>query len=225
MNEQSLAHSALQQFPFWDNLTPDQQALILDRHYTASFSPGQVVCGESKNCLGMVWVLRGVLRTYLLSPEGKEITLYRARDNECCIMAAACALHSISFETHVEAEKECQAIVIPIDVYSCLLKDNIYVKAISYEMAMERFSDIVAGLERLVFLSLEQRLASFLLQESSQTNTNHLQMTHEQIATSIGSAREAVSRTLKKMASRGWIELHRGGIELTGKPQLYDLIK
>lgn len=221
---QKTTDELFRRLPFWIHLTEDERGLVQDRQYVARYTKGQVVCGGHTDCLGLVLMIQGVLRTYLLSPDGKEVTLYRVRDGEPCVMAAACVLHSISFETHVEAESDAEALIIPIDAYSALMNNNPHVKAYSYEMATARFSDVVAGMERLLFMSLEQRLAAFLLEEASEADSDTVRMTHEQIAASIGSAREAVGRTLKGMASQELVELFRGGVRLTDKAALQLLI-
>lgn len=214
----------LEQIPFWGFLTAEERALAMRRKTIVSHAAGHVVCDGGSDCLGMILVLSGILRAYLLSPEGKEITLYRIREGEACVMAAACVLHSISFETHIEAECDSELLIIPVDIYSGILNQNVQVKAITYEMAAQRFSDVVAAMERLVFFSLEQRLASFLLDEAAQTGADTLHMTHEQIAVSIGSAREVVSRSLKSLADQGLVELFRGGVRIKERPSLYRIV-
>ncbi len=76
----------------------------------------------------------------------------------------------------------------------------------------------------MIFLSLTQRVVSFLLDESAKTGSSSIAMTHEEIAKIIGSAREAVSRTLKQLAKTGSISLNRGEIKLERKESLYQLL-
>lgn len=214
----------LESLPFWGRLTEGERERVLTRRAVLHYQAGQPVRGGNVDCLGLVLTIKGLLRAYLLSPDGREVTLYRVREGECCVLSVACALDAVSFDTQVEAEVDSDILLIPIDVYSALLRENIYVERDTYKMATERFSDVVAGVERLVFLSLEQRLVSFLLDEVSESGGDTVHMTHEQIALNIGSAREAVSRTLKQMAAQGWVELFRGGVRIMAKPALYKRI-
>lgn len=214
MDKITITDLQMQSLPFWNDLSPQEQSLIWERHYLTRYAKGDMVCGGHHNCLGMIVLCKGVIRTYLLSPEGKEVTLYRIRKGEACVMAAACVLRSISFATHVEAQTDCSVLIIPVDVFASLMRTNPYVRAASYETATKRFSEVVSAFEQLVFMNLEQRLCAFLLKECEAENSHTLFMTHEQIASSIGSAREAVGRILKKMESRQLVELFRGGIRV-----------
>lgn len=214
----------LEALPFWNSLTDKERELVNGRLAVLHYRAGQPVRGGNVDCLGLVLTVTGSLRAFLLSPDGREVTLYHVREGECCVLSVACALDAVSFDTQVEAEADSEVLLIPIDVYSSLLKENIYVERDTYKMATERFSDVVAGVERLVFFSLEQRLVSFLLDVLAETGGDTVHMTHEQIAVNIGSAREAVSRTLKGMESRGLVELFRGGLRLADKPALYGML-
>lgn len=211
--------------PFWEDLTGPERDMVTSRRTIVHFAQGQQIRGGDEDCLGLLVVAEGVLRAHLLSPDGRDVTLYRMREGDCCVLTAACVLDAISFETHIEADEATEALLVPADVYAALLRQNVHVEAETYRLAAERFSEVVASMERLVFLSLEQRIASFLLDETSDTHQNTIHMTQEQIAVNIGSAREAVSRALKGMANRGWIELFRGGIKLIDKPALYAVIE
>ena len=89
---------------------------------------------------------------------------------------------------------------------------------------MERMSSLVEGVQQMMFLNLEQRLASYLLDESSLRKSDILTLTQEEIAENIGSAREAVSRTLKRMKEKGFISVARGRIHILDKKELYALL-
>ncbi|MGI6402780.1 MAG: Crp/Fnr family transcriptional regulator [Oscillospiraceae bacterium] len=216
---------ACERLPFWPHLSPQERERVMGRMTMLHYQAGQTVRGGNSDCLGLVIVMRGVLRAYLLSPNGREITLYRMKGGDSCVLAASCVLDAISFDTLVDAEEDSDILLLPVDVYAALMKNNLYVERDTYKMATERFSDVVAGLERLAFMNLEQRLISFLLDETADNGSNTIRMTHEQIAVNIGSAREVVSRSLKSLAVRGWVELFRGGVRLKDKETLYQLIQ
>lgn len=215
----------LEILPFWEHLSQKEKETVETSAISLQYQPGQQVQHTSGQCLGVLLVLSGVLRTYLLSPDGREVTLYRTRPGETNLLSASCVLASISFETHVEAEEHTEALLVPSGVYSAIVEQNLLVECDSYKLLMEGFSEAVSSIERLVFLSLEQRLASFLLDESAKNNEDTVNMTHEQIAVNIGSARVAVGRSLKSMAEQGLVSLFRGGIHLLDKKALYSLIR
>ena len=85
----------------------------------------------------------------------------------------------------------------------------------------ESLSDIIAAVQKILFASLEQRLAEFLLNEAARCHSDQIIMTQEQIARAIGSAREAVSRTLKQMVQEGSVQIFRGGVKIMSRQKLY----
>ena len=164
------------------------------------------------------------MRTYLLSDEGKEVTMYRLREGDCCVLAASCILSAITFDVEIEAQTDCVALVIPAGLLAAVSRENVYMDNFMYKETAKRFSDVVEALQQMIFLSLTQRVVSFLLDESSKSGSSTITMTHEEIAKIIGSAREAVSRTLKQLAKNGCIALNRGEIILKKKEELYRLL-
>lgn len=224
MQLQPLLDTMVRALPFWENLNQQERDLVSVRASVLRYAPGQLVRSSNDECLGFLYLDSGSLRAYLLSPEGREVTLYRMEAGEYCVLSAACVLDAISFDTEIVAEADCEALLVPADVFATLLKHNICVERDAYRLATERFSDVVAGMERMVFFNLEQRVASFLLDEAAAKGTDRLALTQEQIAVNIASAREVVSRTLKTMAEKGFVALFRGGVEIKDKPRLYQLI-
>ncbi len=209
--------------PFWPYLSAKEQELVRNRLSLVHYQSGQIVHSNEAECLGLVLVASGCLRAYLLSPDGRETVLYHIKSNDFCVLSADCVLDAVSFDTQVIAEEDSVVLVIPVDVFAKLLENNIYVERDTYAKATERFSEVVSGLERLVFLSFEQRLVSFLLTQIAEKEDNTLNMTHEQIAINIGSARETVSRALKIMSAKGWILLSRGQITIKDRAALDQL--
>lgn len=216
--------SILKMLPFWVNLSSAQQVHIEKNARLVHYRAGQTIHGNSTNCTGVLLIQTGILRTYLLSEDGREVTIYRLRDGDTCMLSASCMLSAITFDVQIDAETDCDALLIPAAVYAALSEQNIYVENFSYKLTTERFSDVMAAVQQMFFMNLEQRLAAFLIDESSYTRHDELYLTHEQIARTIGSAREVVSRTLKQLAAAGCIEMFRGGVRIIDKNALYQKI-
>lgn len=214
----------LEQTPFWEHLTKEQQERVCRDSREVHYPAGSLIYSPTRECLGTVFILKGVIRAYLLSDEGKEVTIYRIREGDTCVLTASCALSAITFDVEIEAETDCEVLLIPAPVFSVLAADNIYVENYAYKIATERFSSVVEALQQIMFMSLTQRIAAFLIDESAQRKNDSIHMTHEEIAKAIGSAREAVSRTLKQMVKKGDISLFRGGIKIENKSSLYELL-
>lgn len=214
----------LEETPFWEHLTNEQADRVLQDSRCVSYPAGSLIYSPARECLGTIFILKGTIRAYLLSDEGKEVTIYRIRKGDTCVLTASCALSAITFDVEIEAETDCEVLLIPATVFSVLSADNIYVENFAYKIATERFSSVVEALQQIMFMSLRQRIAAFLIDESAQGRDDCIHMTHEEIAKAIGSAREAVSRTLKQMSEKGDVVLFRGGIKIENKASLYELI-
>lgn len=211
-------------FPFWDHMTPGEQELLLSNTRELHYEAGKAVQTGECHCLGTLFLLKGILRVYLLSAQGKEATLYRLRDGDICTLSGSCVLSAITFDVQIDAETDCDVLLLPAAIFSKLMEQNIYVENFFYKMTTEHFSDVISGIERTFFLSLPQRIAAFLLDESAEAGSENLSITQENLARSIGSAREAVSRALKQLSQEGCIELSRGGISLRDKGKLYQML-
>lgn len=222
MNEKK--EEILRKKSFWEHLTEIQKELLLRESRIVRYQAGDSIYSSVRECLGAVFILEGIMRTYLLSDEGKEVTIYRLREGDCCILAASCVLSAITFDVEIEAQTECAALVIPAGLLAAMSRENVYMDNFMYKEAAKRFSDVVEALQQMIFLNLTQRVVSFLLDESAKTGSSSIAMTHEEIAKIIGSAREAVSRTLKQLAKTGSISLNRGEIKLERKESLYQLL-
>ncbi len=212
------------QLPFWGQLSATQQELLVANTKAAYFSKDQSLhCGEN-DCIGVLFVKSGRVRTYITSEEGREITLYRLEAGDICILSASCVIQSIDFDVSVEAEEDCEVIQINAYTFSRLSQENVYVELFSYKMATERFSDVMWAMEQILFTSFDKRLATFLLDETAKTGSDEIHMTHEQIAKYLGSAREVVSRMLKYFAKEGYVALSRGTITVADKKRLREIL-
>ena len=110
------------------------------------------------------------------------------------------------------------------DVFSQLMKNNVYIENFALHVTVERFSDAMWAMEQILFMSFDRRLAIFLMDEIAKTGDVNLSLTHNQIAKYMGSAREVVSRMLKQFAQEGLVALHRGRVEILDKERLRKLI-
>lgn len=218
---QDLLHKIL---PFWTNLTKEQQELLLNNANSVHYQKGQSLFRGEAECIGVLIITSGTVRTYITSEEGREVTLYQLEAGDICILSASCVLQSIDFDVSVDAETDCDLIQIGSVPFSKLLSENVYVELFSYKLATERFSDVMWAMQQILFTSFDKRLAAFLIEESNKQNSLDLHMTHEQIAKYLGSAREVVSRMLKFFSKEGYVSLSRGGIHIENKNALRSIL-
>lgn len=217
-----MKHSFFSEFSFWEYLSLQEREFFISNLHETCYPAGSQIRSDNCSCLGTIFVKTGTLRIYLLSEQGKEATLYRIRQGEICTLSASCILSSITFDVQIDAETDCELLILPASVMSSLMKSNIYMENFIYKMTSEHFSDVIAAVERMFFMTLKQRVAAFLIDESSQLNSNELTLTQEQLAKNIGSAREAVSRILKQLVQEKSILISRKGITLLDKTRLYE---
>ena len=207
-------------FPVWKQLTPDQQNLVSQSLVSRKAGKGELVHNGSVDCAGLLLVESGQLRAYILSDEGREITLYRLFDRDICVFSASCIIRSIQFEVMIEAEKETQIWFIPPMVYKKLMDESAAVANYTNEVMATRFTDVMWLMEQIMWKSLDKRVAAFLLEEAAIEGTQLLKITHEAIANHLGTHREVITRMLRYFQSEGMVKLTRGAVEIIDEEKM-----
>ena len=206
-------------FPFWEKLTEEQRQRLAAGAVLRTVKAG-VLLHQGGDCMGLLAVHTGQLRAYILSDQGREITLYRLFDRDICLFSASCLLRNIQFDVTISAEKDTQLWVIPADVYQSLMEESAAVANYTNDLMGSRFSEVMWLMEQVMWKSFDARLASFLLEESLLEGTTSLRLTHERIANHLGTAREVVTRMLRYFQSEGMVRLTRGTVALTDPERL-----
>ena len=210
-------------FPIWNKMDPVHRKQILGTLSTRTVKKGTVIHGGGSDCTGLLLVKSGQLRAYILSEEGREITIYRLFDRDMCLFSASWMMRSIQFDITIEAEKDTALWVIPVDVYQSIMTESAPVANYTNELMATRFSDVMWLIEQIMWKSLDKRVAAFLLEESAIEDSDTLKITHEVVANHLGSHREVITRMLKYFQNEGMVRLSRGTIELTDKTGLEKL--
>ena len=213
----------LTQLPIWSSLTEQEQETLRRSAFVRHYEKGAFIHSSDTECLGMLFVLSGEIRAYLLSEEGREVTLFRLYPGELCVLSASCVISQITFDTQMTAGMDTEVLIIPANIIAAIKEKNLYVRCFLYELATKRFSDVMWAMQQIMFKGLDRRLAEFLLAEAERTGSDTIRMTHEQIAQHISSAREAVARMLKSFSEDGLVELRRGAITLRDTDGLHRL--
>ena len=210
---------------FWDELSEHEQALICENTRCITYREGENIHSPDKECVGVLLVKSGELRTYILSEGGKEVTLFRPSSGEICILSASCLLSNINFDVFIDAQQDAEVLLISSPVFAGLQSGNLHVENFALKITADRFSDVMWAMEQILFMSFDARLAVVLLDEASKSGADKLAVTHEQLAKYVGSAREVVSRMLKYFEKEGLVRLYRGGVELMDKAALRKLVQ
>ncbi len=211
-------------FPFWDKLSDAQKELLHLYTTDTIYEKGANIHGNNGECTGAIFIRSGQLRAYMLSDEGREITLYRLYTGDICMLSASCVLKTITFDVYIDAEEKSEVSIIHSNTFSALAAQNIFVENFALKLATERFSDVMWAMQQILFMSFDRRLAVFLLDESLKNDDDMIKLTHEQIAKYMGSAREVVSRMLKYFSSEGLVSYSRSGIKILDKKRLKKIV-
>lgn len=206
-------------FPIWNKLNEQEQALLKNSVYEKNIEAGTLV-KSGGDCLGLMLVKSGQLRAYVQSDDGKEVTLYRLLSRDMCLFSASCMMKNIQFDVSISAEKDTSVWVIPLDVYENLMKNSAIVANYTNELMSARFTDVMWLIEQIMWKSFDKRLAEFLVEESAVEESDELNITHEQIARHLGTAREVVTRMLKYFQMEGMVTLERGVLKIISRDKL-----
>ena len=210
-------------FPVWNKLNELHREKILGSLVTRTVKKGTVIHNGGDDCTGLLLVKSGRLRAYILSDEGREITIYRLFDRDMCLFSASCMMRSIQFDITIESEKDTDLWIIPVEVYQGIMAESAPVANYTNEVMATRFSDVMWLIEQIMWKSLDKRVAAFLLEESAIEGSYTLKTTHEAIANHLGSHREVITRMLKYFQNEGMVKLSRGTVEITDAEKLEEL--
>lgn len=210
--------------PVFNKLTKSQQDLLTTSCFVRKFNKNELVYSASQKCTGLILVLSGLLRAYIISDDGREITMYRLFERDICLFSASCIMNSIQFDITVTAENDTEVLVIPSEVYREIMEVSAPLANYTNEVMASRFSDVMWLIDQIMWKSFDKRLADFLLNEANIQGTNTLKITHETIGNHLGNPREVVTRMLKYFVSEGLISLSRGTIEIIDEDGLQKII-
>jgi len=220
MLEEKCLNFLIEHVSFWEHLSQEERERLINGTSVVSYKKGTLVHGGNEDCIGIFLVRSGQFRTYLMSEDGREITLYRLYAGDVCVLSASCVLEAITFDVYIDAEEDTEALLIDASVFRMLAEKNIYVQNFGYRITTGNFSDVMWAMQQILFMGADKRLAIFLIDETSKNGTDTVKMTHEQIARLMGSAREVVSRMLKYFEEENMVTLSRGEVRISDRKKL-----
>ena len=209
--------------PFWDKLNREQQERLSGIIEYRTVKKGTRIHDSSAECLGLVAVRSGQLRAYILSEDGREITISRLFEYDVSLLSASCVMPDMQFNVMIEAEKDTQFWSIPACFFKNLVDESLVVSNYSRSLLSSNFSELMWLMEQIMWKSFDKRLAAFLLEETAIEGDDTLKITHEKIAAHMGTAREVVTRMLRYFQNEGMVKLERGGIHLLDREKLQRL--
>ena len=186
-------------FPFWEQLTPEEQERLCRFTRPVHYAKGARVHSPLESCVGILLLRSGQLRSYLLSEDGRDVTLYRLFGGEVCILSASCVMDAVNIDLYIDAEEDTEALCISAGIFRQLMQENVYVRCYAYQMTAERFSDTMWTMQQILFMSADRRLAIFLTDELAKTGGDEVRPVG---TVYLGAARDGVAYVKKLFVSR-----------------------
>jgi CRP/FNR family transcriptional regulator len=212
--------SWLEQFPALLDLEPHARALLAKSTRIIDAPINTIGYSEGMPCNAYVMRLSGQSRVYKMSASGREILLYRVASGETCVITTTCILGNSDYPASTIVEQPIRDVIVPKAAFNQLMIDSAVFRRFVMENYGALISDLIVLLDEVAFHSLDARLAKLLLDVGDNTITR----THQQLADELGTAREVVSRQLKRFELKGWLTLGRGQIELLNRSALLAIV-
>jgi len=209
----------LESFPPLLQLEPNARDILTKSARIIEAPIGTIGYREGQNCGAYVMRLAGQSRVYKMSTSGREILLYRVAAGETCVITTTCLLGGSDYPASTVVEEPIRDVIIPAAAFNQLMVDSPVFRRFVMTNYGALISDLIVLLDEVAFHSLDVRLAKLLLDAGSAT----ISRTHQLIADELGTAREVVSRQLKRFEKKGWVMLGRGHVEIADRPKLETL--
>ncbi len=224
MIQQSMESFLRTSLSFWRDLTPAERQNLSASSTLQKYKPGALIhnCTSTKSP-GVQIVKRGRARAFISSPEGRQLTLQRIRDNQLFSLGISCVFDDIVFDVSLETETPCEIVSIPRDVCKRLFDANPKARSTAYNIMLSRFASTMRVLEAITFTSTKSRLANALIEQSVSAGSLIFNATHASLAADIGSTREVVTRLLNQFQTGGLLTLLRGQIRIEDRQALIDM--
>ena len=215
----------LQKFEFYRTARPEFQQRVREAGQVVRVQPGGYFVCEGDHAPGVGLIGEGALRVFKSSESGREITLYWVRAGEFCLLNLLGAMTGVTSPASARVEEEVTALVIPHDTFRAWIGSETSLRTHVFSIMTAGMIDVMTLVEEIAFKKLDIRLAQYLCDGFfGSGGTSELQVTHENIAAELGSAREPISRLLKDFENQGAILLSRGRITLNDAAGLKALV-
>lgn len=178
----------------------------------AFFTAGGSIMVPGKYIKIIPIVLEGSIKVIRTDEEGKELFLYYLKPGETCALSLSCCNAARPSEIKAIAEEDTTILGIPLELHEKLTNEFRQWKEYTASTYQQRFQELLLTLDAVAFKRLDQRLIRYLATKKNLLDGNQLNITHQEIATEMGTSREVISRLLKQLEKKKWIEIGRNVI-------------
>lgn len=204
--------SWIDRFQGLSTLTRTEQKLLNNYSSIVNVPKNTMIFGPGRKPDSLLLMLDGTVRVQQLSKYGREIVLYRVYSGESCVLTTACLIASENYSAHGIAETDVEAVTVPVGLFDDLMGQSTIFRQFVFTAYSQRITELIHVIEDVAFQRIDVRLADKLLELSR--GELKIQITHQELATELGSAREVVSRQLSEFQRRKWIKQARGSVQL-----------
>lgn len=211
----------VENFPGLSQLDDSTKSILLARSKLVNFATDSRVFESGKASSNLLFLLEGTVRVQRTSETGREIVLFRALAGESCIMTNACLFAYQVNTAEGIAETPVRAASIPKQLFDELLAESSTFRDFVLSAFSKRITDLFQMVDEIAFKRLDVRLAEKLIELANEQGI--VATTHQKMSVELGTAREVVSRQLKKFQQNGWVDVSRGKVNILNRPELLNL--
>ena len=205
-------------FPDLANSTDEYLQKLISSANVVELPANKRVFQPGVSCQNYILVVHGTVRVQILAESGREVVLYRVHPGESCILTTSCLLGEMHYPAEGITESDVTAFAISAASFNTALMHSGEFRRFVFDTLGKRLTDVLVRMEQVTFGAIDSRLANVLFQKSKSDGI--VKATHHELATELGTAREVVSRHLKRFESNGWVKLGRGTIVISSPEQL-----
>jgi CRP/FNR family transcriptional regulator len=210
-----------QHFPGLSKLEPAIAKPLIETSKLVSLPGGTRIFGPGQAPEAYLLLIEGTVRVQQVSDAGREIVLYRVSAGESCALTTACLMGYEEYQAEGIAETDVKAVAIPRATFDDLIAKSATFRKFVFTAFSVRVTNLFRIIEEVAFERIDVRLAQRLLELGG--TSGHLELTHQQLASELGTAREVISRQLTEFQRRGWIATSRGSIDIARPDALRQL--
>ncbi|GAA4445955.1 Crp/Fnr family transcriptional regulator [Ravibacter arvi] len=196
------------------NASPELREKLLQYSIKKTAPAGSVILNENGYIKAIPIVTKGSIRVIRTDEDGREILLYYIKSGESCIMSFLGGLHNEASKVKAEVEEDAEILFLPIDKVPLFIKEYPDWLDYIFRLYHKRFEELLEMVNDIAFKKVDDRLLILLRKKSELTGSQTLQVTHEQLANELGTARVVVSRLLKQLEEEGKVKLGRNKISI-----------
>ena len=212
-----MSHQLLDKYPELDNID-DRGTEILKQAQLVSVPAGSIIFRRGDSCNNFIMVTSGSVKVVGRGESGREIVLYRIENRGTCVITTSCLLGKQHYPAEGIAETEVQAYLLPLSAFEVALNSSPSLRQFIFSSYSYPLAEMIELVQSVAFESIESRLIEYLVLHTD--SSLKIERSHQQIADELGSAREVISRHLKRLEQQQLIRLERGCIHICDLDQL-----